>query len=1388
MAQLPAPTRRLRSKQPGPAPAPEIKVRGNEQSYYTKVIENYWRERGPSLAETLRMRWFESQPTTHKHLMDLAESGLLFQVKMKMIWLVDIPGKDEYNKLVAINMVPFRMLPGVCCRDMPSSLAGISAALRGNIRSKVEHYTQLEASGWVFKELRVLEILAKPEGELVVPWAGKVIALGNKYLKLPASLAAKKCLINIQNTDNACFQYVMVCWKLGYHKALEDGGIANPERWPRFYVEGDMPRGRPSANRVLEYKTAGMDFSMFSFEDHAPTDEELQKFEANEDVSIFVYDWATRSCGESTVELLRLLRSPAKLYSQEVHLLNYRSGDDSHLVLCTDFQRLASRQRMEHKFFGDVHRNRTCPRCMRRFKDNESLQQHLDEAACLEPTSSLEPPTKTSLPLCDGDGNPARLTFTAVKKKLRLPVCVYMDYEMFWDSVDTVQQQGNRAYTSVVGRNVRVASYAYYTSAVEGFSIPAGHQLKLYRGDDAEVNSVLSLLELAQAYLDKVVNHPSPLRMSVEDEERFQDADCCHLCDRIFADGVEKVRDHCHLSGRFRGAAHDACNKQAKTPKHLVVWFHNLTGYDGKVLMKTIQKLQNPCGPYHSLPAFEYETPANERHNEELAKWMKEQTNEWCHFGRHAETWHRAIREIRKAPKLTSVSDLKVRSTASGAGVHIKGVGAVVCEFLARAPPGIWTAESVAVGGGRVRKTISSLKLKVISKTSERYPMIQFGPLRFQDTANFLKDSLDNLIKSQRKARQTLQEAFPRMAALPPKAGIDLDLLLRKIPFPYKSLTDVGSFERPAQFPIEAYKNDLTGEECSTADYALVGKAVESLKLDSFGDYHDVYLHTDVLALADCFESFRETFLRENKLDVAHFVSMPSAAMQAALLKTGARPELICEENGGWELMNDFDEGILGGQSVCFQPYAQANNPMMGESFNPNIETSWITYVDANSLYPCSMTYPLPYESYERVEVQGDGIAQVLELMQGFSWEDDVGYMLVVDFDIPENLHDHLDFAPVCRMEPRIDELAPYQQRLQAFFESGSSKKVVPYLGVHHESRRHIALLKFYVEQMGCCILRVHRIWSFTQRRWLQPFMKDQTDKRAAASDEVVRNVLKLGPNSVYGMLLQNKSGYKNTNIYTDPIKWERASCNPRTKDWDIFDMSDDGFLGLVDLAKPSGSILDTPRLAGWAVLDISKLAMYDTYYRYFKAEYGDAVTPLMTDTDSMILHIRSPTWPVETMRQANSRSDCPVKFDLSKVFSNCVNKGKLGCFKVEEGSDIIHAGVFLMAKMYALKQYSPAGELHAELKGKGIPSKVLKMTKTYDDYYRMLAKPYKDWVEFRRIGCKRQRLEHYAQCKKGLGCYNDKVYQHSPWSSTAPGHWKNGRDEEQDEEAIPRV
>ena len=81
----------------------------------------------------------------------------------------------------------------------------------------------------MFKELNVIDMFTKPEGELVVPWAGRVIALGRKHLQLPKSLLSKHCLVNIHNTDDACFQYAMVCWKLGYHRPRGEGGVENPK-------------------------------------------------------------------------------------------------------------------------------------------------------------------------------------------------------------------------------------------------------------------------------------------------------------------------------------------------------------------------------------------------------------------------------------------------------------------------------------------------------------------------------------------------------------------------------------------------------------------------------------------------------------------------------------------------------------------------------------------------------------------------------------------------------------------------------------------------------------------------------------------------------------------------------------------------------------------------------------------------------------------------------------------------------------------------------------------------------------------------------------------------------------------------------------------------------
>ena len=71
-----------------------------------------------------------------------------------------------------------------------------------------------------------------------------------------------------------------------------------------------------------------------------------------------------------------------------------------------------------------------------------------------------------------------------------------------------------------------------------------------------------------------------------EEEERFQLANSCWICDKLFDVGDDKVRDHCHITGKYRGASHWSCNINLKMSKKILVIFHNLRGYDSHLIIK----------------------------------------------------------------------------------------------------------------------------------------------------------------------------------------------------------------------------------------------------------------------------------------------------------------------------------------------------------------------------------------------------------------------------------------------------------------------------------------------------------------------------------------------------------------------------------------------------------------------------------------------------------------------------------------------------------------------------------------------------------------------------------------------------------------------------------
>ncbi|CAB4445979.1 unnamed protein product [Rhizophagus irregularis] len=127
--------------------------------------------------------------------------------------------------------------------------------------------------------------------------------------------------------------------------------------------------------------------------------------------------------------------------------------------------------------------------------------------------------------------------------------------------------------------------------------------------------------------------------------------------------------------------------------------------------------------------------------------------------------------------------------------------------------------------------------------------------------------------------------------------------------------------------------------------------------MKSFGEYHDLYLETDVLLLADVFMNYTIICLQDDGLDPSHYVSAPGMFNDSLYKSSGA--EL--------KLMTDMDEylmvekGIRGGMTMASHRYAKANNPKCPD-YDSSKPTTWTLYEDMNALYSGAMTQYMPTE------------------------------------------------------------------------------------------------------------------------------------------------------------------------------------------------------------------------------------------------------------------------------------------------------------------------------------------------------------------------------------------------------------------------------------------
>ena len=113
-------------------------------------------------------------------------------------------------------------------------------------------------------------------------------------------------------------------------------------------------------------------------------------------------------------------------------------------------------------------------------------------------------------------------------------------------------------------------------------------------------------------------------------------------------------------------------------------------------------------------------------------------------------------------------------------------------------------------------------------------------------------------------------------------------------------------------------------------------------------DYHDLYVQSDTLLLADVFEYFRNKCIEIYQLDPVHFLSAPGLVWQACLKKTEVKLELLPEN----DMLLMVEKGTRGGICHAIHGYAEASNKYM-KNYDKNKESSYIQYLDGQCLRNC---------------------------------------------------------------------------------------------------------------------------------------------------------------------------------------------------------------------------------------------------------------------------------------------------------------------------------------------------------------------------------------------------------------------------------------------------
>ena len=431
-----------------------------------------------------------------------------------------------------------------------------------------------------------------------------------------------------------------------------------------------------------------------------------------------------------------------------------------------------------------------------------------------------------------------------------------------------------------------------------------------------------------------------------------------------------------------------------------------------------------------------------------------------------------------------------------------------------------------------------------------------------------------------------------------------------------------------------------------------------------------------------------------------------------------------------------FERGIRGGITHSIHRYPEANNKYM-DKFNPEKPSSYIQYLDTNNFYGCAMSQSLPTGGFKWVDI---AINQVYEL----SKKEDYGYILEVDVKYPTEIHDSHDELPFMCERLDINGVTKLVPNLK------DKSKYVIHIRASAQALDHRLVLE-----------RIHRAIEFEQSAWMKPCIDFNTQLRSKETNDFEKDFFKLMNDSVFGKTMENIRKHRNINLVTDRDTYLKIVKKPNFKSGVSFR---ENLMGC-EMEKIK-VVMNKPVYLGQAILDLSKLVMYESPYDYMRKKFKDLLLCYM-DTDSLVYHIGTDDFYAEISK------DVPTRFDTSAHRSDRplpvgLNKKVIGLMRDEMGGEIIEEFISLRPKLYS---YRKSGGVVGK-KCKGIKKNVVKRTITFEDYKLALFKKsnlYRSQLMFRSF---KHDVHTIEVNKLALSADDDKrIIEEDGISTKARGH-----------------